>query len=215
MRRTVHRVAIADDHPLYRSAIAELLGRTIDFEVVCSADDLDQTVAFLEQNPCDLAIIDVQLQGTDGIAGARAIKARWPDIKIALISGDMHAGIVAEALRIGVTGFLPKSFNPDVILAATRLIMTGAIYIPHGLERPAEAPSSAGSNSSGNLTEREREVLTRMAHGRTYKEIARELELAEVTIKLHAQRIARKLGARNRAEAIARAVKDKLIEGPG
>lgn len=213
MQQTLHRVAIADDHPLYRSAIVELLARTPDFDVVCSADTLTQLTDFMDKNTCDLAIIDVLLPGADGVAGAREVRARWPGVKVALISGDMTADVVAKALAVGVTGFLPKTFSPDVILAALRLVMTGAIYVPHGLAATVGGPAPARQND-GPLTEREADIIDRMARGSTYKEIARELDLAEVTVKLHAQRIARKLGARNRAEAIARAVRDGLVKGP-
>jgi len=208
-----HRVVIADDHPLYRSAIVELVARTPDFEVVCSADTLSQLTDYMNKNPFDLAIVDVQLPRTCGLTGAREIRARWPGAKVTLISGGMTADVVAKALEVGVTGFLPKTFSPDVILAALRLVMTGAIYVPHGLAATAGGATPVRP-PDGPLTEREAEIIDRMARGGTYKEIARELELAEVTVKLHAQRIARKLGARNRAEAIARAMQDGLIKGP-
>jgi DNA-binding NarL/FixJ family response regulator len=210
-------ILIADDHPLFRAALADLIRRTPEFELVGAVEALDPALILLAERPCDLALLDLRMPGMTDLSVLSALRAKHPDTKLALISGNLDSEAVSDGLKNGVVGFLPKSFDPPVILAAIRLILSGAIYVPHELAALASdpAPASAASGEPSNLTEREREILTMMVAGASHKEIARSLELAEITIKLHAQRIVKKLGVRNRAAAIARAVRDRLVDPPG
>jgi two-component system, NarL family, nitrate/nitrite response regulator NarL len=218
-----HSILIADDHPLYRSALAELIDRSEEFLLLGAVDDLAAALSTVKAaqargSNCHLALLDLNMPGMDGVAGIRTLRKLAPETKIVLISGNLQPTIVGDALAAGVSGFVPKSFNPDVILAAIRLVLTGAIYVPHDLVTPAPAAVSAehetnvGTTARPALTPREIDVLTRMARGETYKEIARAVGIAEITVKLHAQRITRKLGVKNRAAAIGAAVKAGLIE---
>lgn len=207
------RILIADDHPLYLAALSEIFQRDKGFTVIGAVGDLTAALAILKNESCDLAILDVRMPGMDELAGVAKIHERCPEAKIALISGDIDAAVVAAGMKMGVTGFLPKSFDKDVIVAAARLVLAGGLYVPHEVQpvAPAAAPAPV-AEGEGALTQREREILTQMAQGAAHKEIARALGIAEVTVKLHTQRIVRKLGVRNRSAAIAKAVKDGLIE---
>ncbi|HWA43590.1 MAG TPA: response regulator transcription factor [Hypericibacter adhaerens] len=212
-------VLIADDHPLFRAALADLIQRTPEFQLVGAVEALEPAVTLLAAQPCDLALLDLRMPGMTDLSVLGTIRTRYPDTKLALISGNLDSDAVAGGLRNGIVGFLPKSFDPPVILAAIRLILSGAIYVPHELAAfasDAAAPASPAGNGiePTPLTEREHEILTMMVAGSSHKEIARSLDLAEITIKLHAQRIVKKLGVRNRAAAIAKAVRDRLVEPP-
>ena len=207
------KVIIAEDHPLYRSALADLVASAPDLELVGAAAELQSAIELLEQGRCDLLILDLRMPGVDGLADVMSLHQRWPATKIVIISGNLDAEVVAEGLTIGVVGFLPKSLEPETILAAIRLVLTGATYVPHDIA-PASVkvlPIETPQPRDTSFTAREVEILKRMAKGETYKEIARSLDLAEITIKLHAQRIARKLGAKNRSAAVAKAIKDRHI----
>jgi len=212
-------VLIADDHPLFRAALADLIRRTPEFELVGAVEALDPALLLLAERPCDLALLDLRMPGMTDLSVLSALRARHPETKLALISGNLDSEAVSGGLRNGIVGFLPKSFDPPVILAAIRLILSGAIYVPHELaalaSEPAPPSAAAGGAEPANLTEREREILAMMVAGASHKEIARSLDLAEITIKLHAQRIVKKLGVRNRAAAIAKAVRDRLVDPPG
>jgi two-component system nitrate/nitrite response regulator NarL len=202
------RVLVADDHPLYRSALTELLSREPGFSLCGAVESVDAIIAALDQS-CDLVILDLRMPGMDGVAGIRRVRDKAPDVKVVLISGELTSTIIGDAVTAGATGFLPKSFDASVLIAALRLVMSGAIYVPHGMVPDPAAAAPKGAATS--LTEREFEVLRHMAAGSAYKEIGRSLNIAEVTVKLHAQRIVRKLGVKNRAAAIAKAVKDGLV----
>jgi DNA-binding NarL/FixJ family response regulator len=211
-------VLIADDHPLFRAALADLIRRTPELELVGAVEALYPAMSLLAERPCDLALLDLRMPGMTDLSVLSALRVKHPDTKLALISGNLDSEAVSGGLKNGIVGFLPKSFDPPVILAAIRLILSGAIYVPHELaalvSNPAATPASASGGEPSNLTEREREILTLMVAGASHKEIARSLELAEITIKLHAQRIVKKLGVRNRAAAIAKAVRDRLVDPP-
>jgi len=206
------RILVADDHPLYRSALVELLARTDDFELIGAVDGLLPAVALMEQKACDLAIVDLGMPGMEGVGSVRLLRDKRPEAKIAVISGALSGAVVADGLAAGIRGFLPKSFEHDVILAAIRLILAGGIYVPHDLAPAASASSEAVGGLNGSpLSVRELQILQRMVNGDRHKEIGRALGIAEVTVKLHTQRIVRKLGVKNRAAAIAKAVKERLI----
>jgi two-component system, NarL family, nitrate/nitrite response regulator NarL len=214
------RILVADDHPLFRAALSELFQRDKSLTLIAAVADLAAALDILNEQSCDLAVLDVRMPGMDGLAGVSKVRERCPEAKIALISGDIDATTVAAGMIAGVTGFLPKSFDPDVILAAVKLVLAGGTYVPHGLPGPDPGPAPAAApvaapaanGAAGPLSEREREILTLMARGSSHKEIGRALGIAEVTVKLHTQRIVRKLQVKNRAVAIAKAVKDGLIE---
>lgn len=209
------QVLVADDHPLFRTALAELFQRDAAFSLIGAVADLPAALALLDRHRCDLAILDVHMPGMDGRAGAAAIHARWPGTKIALISGEIDAATVAAGMKAGVSGFLPKSFDPDVILAAVKLVLAGGTYVPHDVRLgEQEPPPMPGTGAPASLSAREREMLGLMARGATHKEIGRTLGLAEVTVKLYTQRIVRKLDVKNRSAAIAKAVKEGMIEPP-
>jgi DNA-binding NarL/FixJ family response regulator len=177
--------------------------------------DLPAALELLDHDGCDLAILDVRMPGMEGLAGISKVRERCPDAKIALISAEIDAATVETGLEAGVTGFLPKSFDHEVILAAVKFILAGGTYVPHDIRPITDNPSVApDTGDSAGLSSRERDILTLMARGATHKEIGRALGIAEITVKLHTQRIVRKLGVKNRSAAIARAVKDRLIEPP-
>lgn len=213
----MHTVLVADDHPLYRAALADIVGRSPDLALIGAVESLESALTLLAATPdraCDLAVLDLNMPGMEGLAGITRVLQAAPATKIALISGDLRPDAVTAALALGATGFLPKSFDAEVILAAIRLVLTGAIYVPHELAADGPARVAAAETLGGGaeeLTVRERAVLDRMVLGETYKEIGRALGIAEITVKLHSRRIAGKLGARNRAAAIATAVRRGIV----
>ena len=150
---------------------------------------------------------------TSGAEALRRIEIDPPDV--AVISGSLSATKIREVLAAGACGYVPKTFDPAMILAAVRLMLSGAIYVPPdvlaqgeelGAARDPRAPAGGA-----NLTPRELEVLRMLSRGSANKEIARAIGVAEVTVKLHTRRILEKLGVRNRAAAAALAVSRRLI----
>ncbi len=200
------RVLIADDHPLYRDALATLLGRAGDLSVGVAVGSLDAAVAAGQRERCDIALIDLGMPGMDGVSGIRAFREALPDLPVAIVSGTTDAAAIRSALAAGAIGYLPKTLEPATVVAALRLMLAGGTYLPPELLAatvlPADGATEAGT--AGNaLTPREQEVLDHIIHGASNKEIARALGVAEVTVKLHMRRILQKLGVRNRAGAVA------------
>jgi two-component system nitrate/nitrite response regulator NarL len=212
---------IADDHPLYRDALEQLIQRAPGLRLTGAVTNLPEALMVLVSMPCDLVLLDLHMPGMTGIDSLRKVHRLQPNAKVVLISGQMDSATVGEGLAAGAVGFLSKASTPATILAALRLVLTGATYVPadlmsfsaparsdhHSAQPPAQSPKSDESGLNG----REIDVLARLAEGASHKEIGRDLGLAEVTIKLHTQRIVRKLGVKNRAAAIAMAVRDGLI----
>lgn len=207
-------VIIADDHPLYRDALESLIQRAPGLRLAGAVTNLPEALMALVSLPCDLVLLDLHMPGMDSIESLRKVHRLQPNAKVVLISGQMDSAIVAEGLAAGAVGFLSKSSTPATLVAALRLVLTGATYVPAELmtlPSPASAAAKPASRKDATLNGREIDVLERLAEGASHKEIGRDLGLAEVTIKLHTQRIVRKLGVKNRAAAIATAVRDGLI----
>lgn len=211
-------VLIADDHPLYRDALETLVRRAPDLRLAGAVTSLPEALMALVSLPCDLVLLDLHMPGMDSVKMLSKVHRLQPNAKIVLISGQMDGAIVAEGLAAGAVGFLSKASTPETITAVLRLVLTGATYVPAELMSPqsfaAPAPAKVAMPNPGPLNSRELDVLNRLAEGASNKEIGRALGLAEVTIKLHTQHIVRKLGVKNRAAAIAIAVRDKIVELP-
>jgi len=208
----LRRVLIADDHPLYQDALTAILGRAPDLEALGPVATLDAALDAIGADPPDLALLDLDMPGMS-IAAIAKLRELHPQTRVAIISGSLAPAKIRDALQAGACGYLPKTFNPDMILAAVNLMLSGAVYVPPNALSDAE-PAQLADGAPVTLTPREREVIELLVRGLANKEIARELGLAEVTVKLHVRRILEKLKVPNRAAAAAVAIGRGLVTGP-
>ena len=189
------KLLLADDHELVRETIADFLRLQGGFLVV-SADSLDTALANLKsEGPVDLVMLDYSMPGMDALTGLATMKAR-AGCPVAILSGTAPPDVARRALRAGAAGFLPKTLAPQSLVAAVRHMLAGETYMP--LDFLTESEPIKGRV---NLTPREKDVLLGITQGKSNKEIARDLNIQEVTVKLHLKTLSRKLGARNRTHA--------------
>ena len=194
------RLLIADDHALVRDALSAFLSREPELQVATS-DSLTEAVCRIEgEGPYDLVLLDYEMPGMDGLAGlARALSLNGGK-PVALMSGAAGRQIARDALDAGAAGFLPKTIAAASLVHAVRFMLAGEIYAPVAFMTAPE-PEEEAHPLEEKLSDRERQVLGGLCRGLSNKEIARELELQEVTVKLHVKTLCRKLDARNRTQA--------------
>ncbi|MGB0695886.1 MAG: response regulator transcription factor [Rhodospirillaceae bacterium] len=194
------RILLADDHELVRETISSFLEREGGFEV-SHAEDLPQALdAIKASGPFDLVLLDYSMPGMDGLAGLAQATAENGKDSVAIMSGTADRSIAQEALEAGAAGFLPKTMAAKSLIHAVRFMLAGEQYAPiKFMTEPSAAEQPHPLKDS--LSEREFEVLGALCRGLSNKEIARELDLQEVTIKLHVKTLCRKLDARNRTQA--------------
>ena len=202
------KVLLIDDHQLFRSGmrtiLAELQGDIEFFE----ADHCDAALQYENQENVDLVLLDLYLPGTDGFEALDRIKQCF-HCGIVVLSSEDDPHVIREAIARGAAGFIPKSSSPEVLIAALRLVLADGIYLPpHVLDgyppdRPISASQAARRDAViSELTERQLDVLIKAAQGKTNKIIARELHIAEGTVKAHLSACYRVLNVSNRVEAV-------------
>ncbi|WP_349036028.1 response regulator transcription factor [Pseudotabrizicola sp. 4114] len=187
---------LADDHDLFRESVAAML--TADGGVVVvSVSQLGSALDSLADQTFDLILLDYHMPGMNGMEGLRRVRQTAPQVPVAVMSGTTLRELAEEALANGAVGFVPKTLGIKAMIAAVKRMAAGEIFAPMSMldgPPPLQAPLE-------DLTRREREVLEGICDGKSNKEIARDLEVQEVTVKLHVKTLARKLGARNRTHA--------------
>lgn len=213
------RVALVDDQQLIRAGFRMVVDSQEDMQVVTEAGDGDSAIARLSdvKPPADVALMDVRMPGTDGIAACRAIADALPTRVIILTTFDLDEYVV-DAIKAGASGFLLKDAPPEDLLAAIRTVHAGdAVIAPSSTRRlltTIAAIAAPGAKVLPHLTDREREVLVLMARGRSNGEICADLTLAEPTVKTHVGHVLTKLGARDRVQAVVMAYEAGLVR-PG
>ncbi|MFC7275324.1 response regulator [Paractinoplanes rhizophilus] len=203
------KVLIADDQALVRSGFRMILESRDDLEVVGEASDGEQAIRLAAQTHPDVVLMDVRMPGLDGVAAtARITAAAGPPRVIILTTYDLEEPLYA-ALRAGASGFLLKDVRPADLVDAIRVVAGGdALLAPTATRRlldrflATDVTPSAADGSLERLTEREREVLTLLARGSSNAEIAARLVVTEATVKTHVSAILRKLGVRDRVQAV-------------
>jgi two-component system, NarL family, nitrate/nitrite response regulator NarL len=207
---------VADDHPLFREAAGARLSRLLPGIDIAEAADFSglRQLAAAGAAP-DLVLVDLNMPGMDGADGIRRLVEAFPRAAVVLMSGLATETDVREAVRAGARGFLPKTIMPDLFAQAVGIVLNGGTYLPvDAFERGAGGDSGGGDTRAGSvvqLTPREQQVLARLASGAPNKEIGRDLGLAEITVKLHVRQILKKIGARNRSEAVSIAIRNGVV----
>lgn len=201
------RVLIADDHPLYLSAVHDQVVKLFPDAVIDIAPGLPQALSILNDSERrDLVLIDYSMPGMNGTTGVRAAVAAAGGAPVVVMSGIADHEEVRLCIGGGARGFLPKTLEGKVFGSALNVILSGGSYIPAemfcvaGPVMPVEL-AAEGEAVAADLNERERSIMEMVVGGKSNKEIARHLNLREVTIKVQLTHIYRKLGARNRAQA--------------
>lgn len=188
------RVLIADDHDLVREAIAALLIQE-GIDEVETVPDLQKGIAKIEETGVfDLVLLDYLMPGMNGLEGLHKMLDANRARPVALLSANMSRANVEEAIGSGAAGFIPKTMSSHSLANAVRFMASGEIYAPYNFMK-------AGEDALGDLSMRETEVLKGICEGKSNKEIARDLDLQEPTIKLHVKTLCRKLNAKNRTHA--------------
>lgn len=193
------RILLADDHELVRDTIKVFLEREGGFELVVTEDFAGARRLIQAEGPFDIVLLDYAMPGMDGLRGLEEALELNGGQPVALMSGTAQRSVAQEALDRGAAGFLPKTMAAKSLLNAVRFMAMGEKYAPLDFMTADEGQELHPLAAS--MSERERQVLEGLCRGLSNKEIARELDLREVTIKLHVKTLCRKLDARNRTQA--------------
>ncbi len=199
-------IAIVDDHPLFREGVAQVLSRQPDIEVVAEGESAEDALAIAATRLPDIMLLDVSMPG-GGVNAARQIARAYPVVKIVMLTVSQDEDDVTEALRAGAQGYVLKGVAARDLVEILRSVASGGAYVTPslaaGLLYDLTSPSKSQRPTSplDDLTERERQILERVAAGDSNKEIGAELGVTEKTVKHHMSNILQKLQVRNRVEA--------------
>jgi two-component system, NarL family, response regulator DesR len=193
--RSAIKVLIAEDQRLVRGALAALLGLEGDIDVVAEVGRGDEVVARALESRPDVALLDIEMPGLDGLAAAAQLRRALPACRVLILTTFGRPGYLRQAMEAGASGFLLKDAPATELASAIRRAAAGGRVVDQAL---AVEALSEGSNP---LTEREREVLAATVDAATIADIAAQLSLSEGTVRNHLSAAIQKVGARNRAEA--------------
>ncbi|NQD79015.1 response regulator transcription factor [Pseudomonas seleniipraecipitans] len=200
-----YEILIADDHPLFRSALQQALtmglGAGVRLVEVASIAELEARLA--EKTDWDLVLLDLNMPGAYGFSGLVLLRGQYPQIPVVMISAQEEAAVVVRSREFGASGFIPKSSSLEVIQQAVRQVLDGEVWWPPQSEEAISLSAEAKAASAGlaSLTPQQFRVLTMVCEGLLNKQIAYELSVSEATVKAHVTAIFRKLGVRTRTQA--------------
>jgi DNA-binding NarL/FixJ family response regulator len=213
------RVLVADDQPLVRGGFRMILDERADIELVGEAENGDQAIELARSLDPDVVLMDVRMPGVDGVEATRRLVQEGARARILVLTTFDIDEYVYAAVVAGASGFLLKDVEPEQLVDAIRVVAAGnSLFGPAATQRLVErfaagrAPSEARSLDS--LTDREREILTLIATGLSNAELAQRLYLSETTVKTHVSAVLRKLGVRDRVQAVIAAYDAGLVQ-PG
>ncbi|RMO36009.1 response regulator transcription factor ErdR [Pseudomonas savastanoi] len=195
-------ILIADDHPLFRSALHQALSIGLGPEArLVEAESIAQLESRLgEKADWDLVLLDLNMPGAYGFSGLVLLRGQYPQIPVVMVSAQEEASIVVRSREFGASGFIPKSSPLEVIQQAVRTVLDGDVWWPPQVNEVSDE-AKAASAGLASLTPQQFRVLTMVCEGLLNKQIASELSVSEATIKAHVTAIFRKLGVRTRTQA--------------
>jgi two-component system, NarL family, response regulator LiaR len=204
------RIVIADDHSVVRQGLRMFLGLDPELEVVGEAADGAEAVRLARQLRPDVVLMDLLMPVMDGITATAAIRSELPDTEVLALTSVLEDASVVGAVRAGAIGYLLKDTQADDLCLAIKAAAAGQVQLtPRAAARLMQAVSAP--ESPEELTERETEVLRLLAKGQSNKQIARNLQIGEKTVKTHVSNILSKLGVQSRTQATLYAIRIGLV----
>jgi len=189
------KILLADDHDLVRDTLAAFLENEPDLGVRTAANLHDALAIVAQEGGFELVLLDYSMPGMDGLEGLSKMIAANQGKPVAILSGTADRNVAEQAIKAGAVGFVPKTLAAKSIVSAVKFMASGEVFAPFGFMHREEVDGNSA------ITKRERDVLVGLMAGKSNKEIAIDLDLQEVTIKLHVKTLCRKLGAKNRTQA--------------
>lgn len=200
------QIIIADDHPLFRAALRQAVSQAVQGVSVLEAETIAHLQGIVEQNQdADLVLLDLNMPGAHGYSGLVFLRGQYPGLPVVVVSGSEDIQVMRRAIDYGASGFIPKSAPLPVIAEAVQKVLSGDVWLPKGaaekIERTQGEPEEF-SERLATLTPQQFRVLGMLAEGMLNKQIAYDLEVSEATVKAHITAVFRKLGVRNRTQAV-------------
>ena len=206
------RVLIADDHPLLRAGLRQLLAADPDLETVGEAGNGAEVLQLTGELHPDVVLLDISMPGENGIATARALKARFPDVLVLFLTMHEEEGMLQEALRAGGDGYVVKRADEPEILRAIHAVRNGGVYVHATMTRALVQPLPSRHGALAEpLTQREIDVLRLLARGNTNRQIGELLNLSTRTVESHRANLMGKLGLASRVELVTYAEEHGLL----
>ncbi|MDD1795794.1 response regulator transcription factor [Enterovibrio makurazakiensis] len=198
-----YTIVIADDHPLFRNALFQSVHMAISGANLLEADSLDSLSALLEKEPdIDLLLLDLKMPGANGMSGLIHLRVQYPELPIVVVSASEEASVVRQVKANGAVGFIPKSSDMRELINSLNHVLDGEPCFPEGIDFSGHSDEETIMEKVASLTPQQYKVLGMLSDGLLNKQIAYELDVSEATIKAHMTAIFRKLGVKNRTQAV-------------
>ena len=205
-----YRFVIADDHPLFRGALKEAVGKLFNGAKIFDAGGFADLQLLLErEGDIDLVLLDLAMPGVRGFSGLLYIRAQFSGVPVVVVSASEESDVIRRCIEFGASGFLPKTLGVDAMGVAIRRVLEGGVWVPPDVDL------TAGSNTEirdlvtklSTLTPQQVRVMMMLSEGLLNKQIAFELAVSEATVKAHVSAILQKLGVESRTQAVIAASK--------
>ena len=207
------KVLIVDDHPVTRGGLRTALSTSDEVEIVGEASSGEEAVERVSELNPDVVFMDVRMPGMGGIEATRIIREDNPKTRVILFTVDESRQVISDAIQAGVSGYLLKDVSAQELVNAARLALEDKAVIHPTLTRAfIEEVQYVDRRPEAPLSRRETEILQMVAYGSTTKEVAHDLGISPHTVKTHLERIFEKLGANDRAQAVAIAIRKGIVE---
>jgi DNA-binding NarL/FixJ family response regulator len=214
---TAIRIVIVDDHLIVREGLRAMLDGIEEVLIVGEAQDLPGALAVVEREKPDVVLLDLRLQGASGLDACRTMVERDPDVRVVFLTVYEDEQYVFEALRAGARGYMLKKASPEDIVRILQSVQAGEVVIDPSLggQIALRAAAARGGDywpgAHLGLTQREGEVLVNLVKGLNNRDIAGALFISEDTVKSHVRSVLRKLGAKDRTQAVSLALRQGLV----
>ncbi|KGJ87005.1 response regulator transcription factor [Colwellia psychrerythraea] len=200
------KVIIADDHPLFRTALKQAIIECIDDAGTLEADNFSELLIAIEATPSlEIVFLDLHMPGNDGFTGLTQLQNHYPDLVVIMVSSDDNEETMQKAINFGAAAFIPKSADLTTIARAIDTVLTGDVWLPELIEKHDGQQTALAhqklAKQLGQLTPQQYIVLTQIADGQLNKQIAYDLNIKETTVKKHVSAILEKLEVNNRTLA--------------